>query len=88
MFPYTEKIIDNISYRTFTQNIDQQELVWHRDEEDREVTALHSTDWKVQLENELPQTITKITIPRGVYHRVIKGTGTLEVKIKKFYEFV
>lgn len=87
MFPYTEKLIDSISYRIFTDEIDKKELVWHRDLEDREVEALHPTDWKVQLDNHLPQTLTKVFIPKGVYHRVIKGTGPLEVKIKKFYEY-
>jgi hypothetical protein len=87
MHPYLEKIIDNISYRTFTEDIEEEELVWHRDEEDREVVALHPTDWKIQLDNELPRTITTVFIPKGVYHRAIKGTGDLKVKIKKYYDY-
>jgi len=39
---------------------------------------------KVQLDNELPKVITgSIFIPMGVYHRVIKGTGNLKIKLKK-----
>jgi hypothetical protein len=38
----------------------------------------------MQLDNELPTLIDKpIFIPRYNWHRVIKGTGTLTVKITK-----
>lgn len=84
MNPYTETLpADNISLRTFDQNVSEDELVWHRDREDRIVTALHPTDWQVQLENELPLPLTKIFIPKGVYHRVIKGSGNLYIQVNK-----
>ena len=38
----------------------------------------------IQLDNELPKPLTERTfIPKEVYHRVIKGTGNLKVKVKK-----
>ena len=38
----------------------------------------------VQLDNQLPVPLTEtIFIPKEMYHRVIKGTGDLTVKIKK-----
>jgi len=38
----------------------------------------------IQLDDKLPQTLTeKVYIPKGVYHRVIKGKGDLTVKVKK-----
>jgi hypothetical protein len=38
-----------------------------------------------QFDDELPfQMEGKIFIPMGVYHRVIKGSGDLKLKIKKF----
>jgi hypothetical protein len=84
MNPYTETLpADNISLRTFDQNVSEDELVWHRDREDRIVTALHPTDWQVQLENELPLPLTEIFIPKGLYHRVIKGTGDLSIQVNK-----
>lgn len=84
MNPYTETLpSQNISLRTFDQNVPEEDLVWHRDREDRIVTALHPTDWQVQLENELPVTLTEIFIPKGLYHRVVKGKGNLNIQVKK-----
>jgi hypothetical protein len=38
----------------------------------------------IQLDNELPKIITgEVFIPKGVYHRVIKGNGDLEIKLTK-----
>ena len=46
-----------------------------------------SLDWKIQLENRLPMDITTpIFIERGEWHRLIKGTGKLVLKIIKSYE--
>jgi hypothetical protein len=80
--PYKEIREDSSRIREFDQNISEDELVWHRDEEDRIVIALEPTDWLFQFDNELPQPITSIFIPKGAYHRVIKGSGTLKIKIK------
>jgi predicted ATP-grasp superfamily ATP-dependent carboligase len=58
--------------------------MWHRDQEDRIIEPVESTDWKFQLDNELPTLIDKpIFIPRYTWHRAIKGTGSLKVKITK-----
>lgn len=73
--------------REFSDDIDIVELMWHRDNEDRIVEALHDTDWQVQIDNELPTTLDKpIFIPKHQYHRVIKGNGKLRVKINKLNE--
>lgn len=70
--------------RTFSENVKDFELVWHRDKEDRIVTPLHKTDWKFQLDNDIPRSLEKeIFIPRETYHRLIKGTGDLKVRVKK-----
>ena len=36
-FPFKENIKQGIFERTFSQDVDNDELVWHRDREDREV---------------------------------------------------
>jgi len=75
---------NNQVIRVFDQDIDPIELMWHRDQEDRIVEAVEPTDWQVQLDNELPTLIDKpIFIPKYVWHRTIKGTGPLKVKITK-----
>lgn len=85
MNPYSERRKDNLIVRTFSQDIDEEELVWHRDREDREVTVLEETDWQFQFDNELPQVLKNtIFIPKNTYHRLIKGTGELNVHITEF----
>jgi hypothetical protein len=81
-----EKISENIFIRTFYQNVDSGELHWHRDYENRIIESIGETDWKFQFDNELPINIKgEIFIPRGVYHRIIKGTGDLKIKLQKIY---
>jgi hypothetical protein len=84
--PYREILSNNYSTRVFSKDINESELKWHFDNEDREVTFLHESDWSFQMDNKLPIKITKglvINIPEGEFHRVIKGTGDLKVKIRK-----
>ncbi len=85
MKPYTQNQNGNIIDRKFTQDIDDDELVWHRDERDRQVTVLEQTDWQFQFDNELPQLLKDVIfIPKNTYHRLIKGTGELNVHIIEF----
>jgi predicted nucleotidyltransferase len=83
--PYQEvKTFDHI-YRKFTQDIDEEELVWHRDRKDREVQIIGETDWLFQLEDKIPQQLKNtIFIPKDTYHRLIKGTGELNIHIIEF----
>ena len=83
--PYRDLEVNNeYIIREFNENIDPIELLWHRDDEDRTVEILGETDWKVQLDNQLPTSLNEsIFIKRHEWHRVIKGTGTLKLKIYK-----
>jgi hypothetical protein len=85
MNPYKDlEVTDFYIIREFNENIDPIELLWHRDDEDRTVEIIGETDWKLQLENSLPTSLNQlIFIPRHQYHRVIKGTGNLKIKIYK-----
>ena len=79
-----EKIGENLFIRTFKQETDSGEFMWHRDYEDRIIESIEETDWGFQLDNQLPIKISgKIYIPRGIYHRLIKGTGDLKIKLQK-----
>ena len=85
MRPYLQLETSEYIYRKFTQDISEEELVWHRDENDREVQILESTDWMFQFDNEIPQPLkNKLFIPKDTYHRLIKGTGTLNILIQEF----
>jgi hypothetical protein len=81
--PYTDiEVTDKYIIREFNENIDPIELLWHRDNESRTIEILGETDWKVQLDNELPTSLNEsIFIPRHHWHRVIKGNGNLKLKI-------
>lgn len=83
--PFQEQQISQKDFiRNFSQDTDSGEFTWHRDREDRIVEATHQTDWLVQIDNQLPQSLnSEVFIPKGVYHRVIKGTGDLEIKVQK-----
>jgi len=69
MTPYIDiEVTDKYIIREFNENIE----------------ILGKTDWKIQLENQLPTSLNKsISIPKHEWHRVIKGTGTLKLKIYK-----
>ncbi len=85
MRPYTDlEITDEYIIREFDENIDPIELLWHRDNEDRTIEIIGETDWQLQLDDSLPTSLNeRIFIPRHTWHRAIKGTGTLKLKIYK-----
>ena len=85
MIPYTDiEVTDTYIIREFSENIDPIELLWHLDSTNRTLEILGKTDWKLQLDNQLPTSINKqIFIEKHQWHRVIKGTGTLKLKIHK-----
>lgn len=85
MLPYKDlEITNEYIIREFSQNIDPIELMWHRDDEDRTLEILKETDWMFQFDNSLPTFMEgNIFIPRHEWHRVIKGTNNLLVKIYK-----
>jgi len=85
MLPFTEEQIgDNLFIRTFKQETDSGEMLWHRDREDRIIEPIGETNWGFQIDNKLPIKLSeKIYIPKGVYHRLIKGDGDLKIKLQK-----
>lgn len=85
MKPYTQVKSNDIIERIFTPDIEEEELVWHRDEKDREVRVIGDTDWMFQFDNEIPQLLKNVIfIPKDTYHRLIKGTGDLNLSILEF----
>lgn len=83
--PYTEKQIEDFVVREFLEETSSFEFVWHRDKEDRYILPTHITDWQFQLDNDVPRILgkDKLFIPKETYHRLIKGTGDLTLKIWK-----
>lgn len=85
MKPYKETALDYNQYiREFSPDVDNHELEWHLDRENRIVDVIQNDGWEFQLDNQLPIHLDKtIFIPKETYHRVIKGNGKLIVKITK-----
>lgn len=85
MIPYTDiEVTDKYIIREFNENIDPTELLWHRDNESRIIEIIGKTDWKIQLDNQLPTSMNiPVSIPKHMWHRVIKGNGCLRLKIHK-----
>lgn len=68
--------------RLFLNKDFSQEESWHRDDENRLVEVIGETDWKFQFDDQLPISLNEpIFIPRHKWHRAIKGTGDLIIKI-------
>lgn len=83
--PYTETQVEDFVVREFLEETSSFEFVWHRDKEDRYILPTHITDWQFQLDNDIPRILgkDKLFIPKETYHRLIKGTGDLTLKIWK-----
>lgn len=83
--PFEEQNLrDNEYIRVFNHDVEFSDLVWHRDREDRIIESIDPTDWMVQIDNELPKSLNgEVFIPKGIWHRVIKGTGNLKIKLVK-----
>jgi hypothetical protein len=83
--PFKEtKLEENTFIREFKQDTDSGEFTWHRDRESRIVQSIERTDWLVQIDDELPKSLNEeVFIPIGAWHRIIKGSGDLKIKLKK-----
>lgn len=86
--PFEEtQVSTNTFVRTFFQNTDSGDFTWHRDRETRIIQSVGFTDWKIQIDNELPKDFSHdIRIPMGVWHRIIKGSGDLTLKVIKLVD--
>ncbi len=85
-FPFVQtKLSENKALRTFNESVNNAELIWHMDREDRLITVLESDSWKLQMDNSLPVELKKgktYFIPKMTYHRVIKGSGSLVLELQ------
>ncbi len=84
--PYQNlSVTKNCIVRSFSSDVDPDELKWHQDDEDRLIIVLESgKGWGFQYDNELPYELEVgdiLFILRHEWHRVIKGEGDLVIKI-------
>ena len=83
--PYLDTHNDPHTFvRCFPETVNVDELVWHRDHYNRTVTVIKSEGWKFQHDNEIPFDLEEgsvFEIAAGMYHRLIKGKGSLILEI-------
>jgi len=67
------EIRNNLFLRHFNHSLTQNELKWHKDNDNRLIYSLLPTNWCIQLDNEFPIRITQdpIFITMHVFHRLI-----------------
>lgn len=83
---YREILTSEFSVRTFPETTKEENLTWHSNNEDREITFLHNSDWRIQFDGGRTIRIIEgesIIISEGEYYRFIKGKGELKIKLKK-----
>ena len=81
-----EQISDNIFIRTFSADVDEMDLIWHTDKENRFIKVLEGNGWQFQYDEELPFEMTDglgFPVMKGQIHRVIKGVGPLKIELHK-----
>ena len=86
-FPFTQERLDeNTLLREFKNDVEDEELVWHRDRENRQVRVIRGEGWQLQIENRLPVKLLEgqvYKIPKNTYHRLLKGQSNLVVIIRE-----
>jgi len=76
MFPFLEERIDSfVRRRTFDSCTSHEELIWHRDKNDRILRVISGNGWCIQFDDELPIDLvpgSKHNISAEIWHRLIK----------------
>lgn len=86
-FPFNQIETENKLTRTFSIDVEEEELKWHQDLKDREVKIIRGGNWKFQMEDQLPIFLHDgqiLSIPKMTWHRVIKGDSELIVDILEY----
>ena len=85
--PFSDSFVsENKFVRTFDEQVDNEELIWHKDKKDRIIYVLKSNGWKIQYDNQLPIELVNgqtYYVKKESYHRVHKGIGKLVVEIQE-----
>ena len=72
--------------RVFGSTVNTEDLVWHRDKEDRIIEITAGSGWYFQFDNGIPFELKvndRLHIPKMIYHRLYeKGKNNLVFKIR------
>jgi len=84
-FPFKEELQGDKRIRTFSPDVDEEELVWHRDEADRIVKVIRSEGWYLQMDDKLPRSLDvgkSYWIPMHSWHRILKRKSCTELVVE------
>ena len=79
-------VSENRFKRVFDEQVDDGELIWHKDRKDRVIYVIESNGWKIQYDNQLPIDLVNgntYYVKKENYHRVHKGKGNLVIEIQQ-----
>ena len=83
--PYVEQKLNNKEFiRTFNKDVLAEELIWHRDRENRIIQVAEGEGWEIQFDDKLPEPLVKgkeYVIPSYTFHRIKRGTSDLTLRI-------
>lgn len=83
--PYENiEVTEEYIIRKFPHDTEAEDLLWHRDRENRLIEHVSGSGWSFQYDNELPIPIEPnhyIDIPAGAWHRIHRGSDDLIIKI-------
>ena len=86
-FPFSEASLGDGHYlRKFSKATSSDELIWHKDREDRIIEVISGSNWMLQLDNSIPELLSpgsKYFIKNNTWHRVIRGSSDLIIKLTK-----
>ena len=78
---------ENQVIRIFDSKFPTNLFQWHKDDENRRIKVLSkSLGWQFQFDNEIPFDLscsTTIYVPKGKWHRLIKGCDTITLIVYK-----
>jgi hypothetical protein len=86
-FPFEQISENGKLIRTFSPDVEDEELKWHQDLKDRKVRIIEDGGWQFQMDDSLPIKLSiadTLSIPKLSWHRVIKGHDKLVVEIEEF----
>jgi hypothetical protein len=84
---FEKSAYDNVFTRVINENIDKEQLIWHKDKKNRVVKVIYGTGWKLQKDNELPFELEvgqNYVINKEEFHRLHKGSCELKLEIKEY----
>lgn len=85
-FPFeTLHSAGGLEIRKFSAFLEEDELSWHRDREDRVVTLLSGSGWMLQLDESKPILMSPgkdFFVPAGVWHRAIRLNESTDLVVQ------